>query len=74
MATPWIVKYLTVSALGGAVCGAAHGTATTVGPKQIAVQAVTGALLGPYAPVYLPLWTVGLIPNRRCPATFSRRT
>lgn len=74
MASPHIVKYLLVSALGGAVCGAAHGTATTVGPKQIAIQAVTGALLGPYAPVYLPLWAVGMIPNRQCPVTFSRQT
>ena len=63
-----VVRYLLVTSLGSGVLGVIHGAAAPPYDESApAMHGLTGALLGPWAPILMPLWMAGVIPNCRCP-------
>ena len=65
---PAFVKYLLVTSVGGGVLGVLHGAPR--GGDAPALQGITGALVGPWVPIVVPLWVAGVIPiyeAKHCP-------
>jgi hypothetical protein len=73
------LKYLLYTTVAGGAAGAAHGIASVhCFHKQeplekalyVAVHAQTGAVVGPWTPVLIPIWLTldGGNQNTRCPA------
>jgi hypothetical protein len=62
------VKYLLITSVGGGVLGVLHGA--PAGGDAPALHGITGAILGPWAPIFVPLWVAGVVPageTKRCP-------